>query len=117
MRKVHSVDLSAHIVDSAKRLVVVAAVEQLDLVRRTAPSYYHVLVVLAELASIQKARSVSHLQSLPVQCFIQLALARLPLLQLITLPPGSSQKVESAVSDSISTNVGTENAHDWFCFS
>jgi hypothetical protein len=67
-------------------------------------------MLLAELAGVQQAGRVGDLDSVPVQGLVQLALSRLPLLQLVVLSPGSCEQIHSAVSQSVAADVGSKDA-------
>lgn len=111
VREVHCANLPRQVINRTERLVIVALVKQLHLVRKTASSYYHVLVLLAELAGVQETRSVRHLQTLPVDRLVQLALPGLPLLQLVALPPRSRQQVHSTVRNTIPADIRAIDTH------
>jgi hypothetical protein len=55
MREVHGVNLSREVVNGTERFIVVAFVEQLDLVRVAASCDDQILVLLAELARVKEA--------------------------------------------------------------
>lgn len=71
----------------------------------------------ADLAGVQETGRVGDLQPLPVDRLIQLALPGLPLLQLVTLPPGSSQQIQSTMSNAIPTDIWSKDAHNRLAFS
>jgi hypothetical protein len=71
-------------------------------------------VLFAELAGVEEAGSVGDLEALPVDGLVELALPRLPLLQLVALAPRGREKVEAAVGDAVAADVGAEDAHDGF---
>lgn len=110
MGKVDCRYLPRKVVYRTERLIVVTLVEKLHLIRTTASCYNQVLIFLAELTCVQQTRCASYLYTIPVQSLVKLAFSRFPLLQLIVLPPGSSQQVHSTVSYSIATDIGSKNA-------
>jgi hypothetical protein len=71
-------------------------------------------VFLAELAGVEQAGGVGDLDSLPIQGFVEFALAGLPLLQLVGLAPGGGEQVHAAVGDAVAADVGSEYALEGF---
>lgn len=64
--EVNCVDFPWQVVDGAEGLIVVAFIEELDLVRPTASSDDQILVFLAELAGIEQAGRVGNLDAIPI---------------------------------------------------
>ena len=87
MGEVHGADFPGEVVDHTERLVIIAFVEELDLVGVASSRYDHVLVFLAELAGVEEAGGVGDFEPVPVKCFVELAFSCVPLLKLVVLPP------------------------------
>ena len=74
-------------------------------------------MLFTELTRVKETGVVWYLQTLPIQCFIQLTFSWLPLLKLIALTPRSSQKIKTTMSNTIPTNIRPEDTHHRFSLS
>ncbi len=117
MREINGIYFSTHIVYGTKRFVVIAFIKQFHLIRWATSSNYHILMFFTKLTRIKETRSIRYLNSIPIQSLIQLAFTRLPLLQLITVSPWSSQQIHPAVINPISTDIWTKYALKWLAIS
>lgn len=87
MREVNGVDFPRKSIDATKWLIVIALVEELDLVSIASTSKNDIIILLTELAGVEETWCGRNFQSIPVEGLVELAFSCLPLLELVALFP------------------------------